>query len=75
MLGVQPNGLKALKEISPSIVTALEHASVRIEQTGGIMSEWTTVRNILLEHVLAFTDTEIVPHASPTALETHPEGV
>jgi salicylate hydroxylase len=75
VLAVQPNGLKALKEISPFILTELEHASVRIDQTGGLMSEWASVRGILLEHVRACTDTVIIPRAYPTKLEIHSEGV
>jgi hypothetical protein len=75
VLSVQPNGLKALKEISPAIANAIEQRSIRIPETGGIMSEWSTVRDILLEHVRNQTDTEIICHARPTSLEIHPEGV
>jgi len=75
VLGVQPNGLKALKEISPAIATAIEQRSILIPETGGIMSEWIAVRNILLEHVRCQTDTEIISHARPITLKIHPEGV
>mmetsp|Transcript_22035 Transcript_22035/g.53338 ORF Transcript_22035/g.53338 Transcript_22035/m.53338 type:complete len:428 (-) Transcript_22035:329-1612(-) len=54
--GLQPNGIAALEEIAPAALETMREAGISIATTGGYMLPWWTVRDALLDAVLARKD-------------------
>lgn len=54
--GLQPNGIAALKEITPAALEKMQEVGIDIAMTGGYMLPWWAVRDALLDEVLARKD-------------------
>jgi 2-polyprenyl-6-methoxyphenol hydroxylase-like FAD-dependent oxidoreductase len=55
-LGLAPNGIRALREICPDVVTKLEASGLRIPETKGLMLPWSVLRDTLLQEVRKRSD-------------------
>ena len=68
-LTVQRNGLKALWELKPDIVSHMLMEGLLVEATGAIMLPWGRMRDMLLYEVLFNTNTEVYSRSTLTFID------
>jgi 2-polyprenyl-6-methoxyphenol hydroxylase-like FAD-dependent oxidoreductase len=49
--GLNPSGIKALKELCPKVMSNLQDKGIMIPESNGLMFPWYEVRDALLEEV------------------------